>query len=342
MPLHLVLRQSHPPIAPHPPPPPLSLSTQVIAIFTDPAADNIKVVHGGENNAKPLTKDLEVAIKDALMKDGEDWCLAPTPAPTPAAAPASTTTTTSSSSSSSSSSSAPPPAPAPAGTILTKQPIVDSPTPYVKNGTGSWSRFDLSPALTTSITSIIFPAYIVIREGRLYNTLAEGFVTFHRVPPVTAADHLNIDDIPEDIAALVDRKQKDWTKVFASIGHGMKPFFTSDAQYSAAVSHNDHVLQPTGNKSAIQRLGDLLSADGVKLFKAAGKGQQLSWREMVNKETLQCAHGDKCKQESPTINTKDTGTWSIDLEKSRNDIVTALHQLRRDKKLQLVSGWRVS
>ena len=63
---------------------------------------------------------------------------------------------------------------------------------------------------------------------------------------------------------------------------------------------------------------------------------------MVNKETLQCAHGDKCKQESPTINTKDTGTWSIDLEKSRNDIVTALHQLRRDKKLPLVSGWRVS
>ena len=324
------------------PPPTLSLSTQVIAVFTNPDFGNIQVVHGDENTPKASTGDLLEAIKNALMKDGEDWHLAPTPAPTPAAAPASTTTTTSSSLSSSSSSSAPPPAPAPAGTNLTKQPIVDSPTPYEKNGPGSQSRFDLSPALTTSITSIIFPAYIVIREGRLYNTLAKGFVTFHRVPPVTAADHLNLNDIPKDIAALVDRKQKDWTKVFASIGHGMKPFFTSDAQYSAAVSHNDHVLQPTGNKSAIQRLGDLLSADGVKLFKAAGKGQQLPWREMVLKETLQCAHGDKCKLKSPTINTKETGTWSIDLEKSRNDIVTALQELRGDKKLHLVSGWRVS
>ena len=303
----------------------LSLSTQVIAVFTDPEAGNIQVVHRDENTAKPWTQDLLDDIKTYLMKDNEDWRAAVPAAPVFQGGSA------------------------PAGTLLKNQPIEDSTTPYEKNGKGSQSRCDLTRLITPSTTSMILPSYFEVRDGRLYNTQADGVVTFIREPALTASDYLDLTDVPPEIQALLTLGTEEMKKVYRSTGGSAKQraatttfFNESPAEYSAASSHRNHVMNLKGGVSAIQRLGNLLNPDGVKLFKALGKLYQTPWRELIKGEKMECARGVNCKKKDDhTIITKNTGTWSIDLKMSRNDIVTALQELRVENKLPLVSGWKV-
>lgn len=119
----------------------------------DPAADNLKVVHLGENvNITETQAHLE-AIKDKVIKEGKSWRSLSAPSSSASSSSSSCFSASSSSSSSASSSS-----PSASLVHLSAQPLHT--VPAVSSDKGKLSRLDLTSRSFKHINSIYFPTTV--------------------------------------------------------------------------------------------------------------------------------------------------------------------------------------
>ncbi|GMI25247.1 hypothetical protein TeGR_g5164 [Tetraparma gracilis] len=242
------------------------------------------------------------------------------------------------------------------GGVLSSQNVTTT-SSFPKRGKGEQSRKNLSGTITRATTSIFLPPCLIVKDGQIFNTLANSFVSIYRIAPPLESEVLDFRDIPAFVLEKMKRfEQVKWgeeecSDVYRSTGgiaegkeKTISMFNNSKAEFSAARSHSDHCVSTTGGVSAIKFLlrDQLVTQDTAELLAVLGKCFQSSWRAMVEEGTIMCARGKHCTHADVAISTDQVGSWSVDLKMARAHIVEALVDLRTAGKLPLVSGWKVA